>query len=269
MRLATALLVATCFAVAAGTAHASTGGGFDPGDGDVVVWAKSRAIVTRGGRPVCDWQRLTNREAAELDGLGGHADWDPDDPRWSEWFQTTINGVSVDGYIVDCPGLLHQFRWVDPNVTARDLIPAVLAVADETIGPPLADVNPPVTVRGVVNLGMWLAVTEASYVPIAAVAGPADWIVATPTVGTTTFDFGNGDAVTCAGFGTPVTDLDTIDEGPCGYTYRRPGTYTLTVSTVWRLPYTSSDGPGEIAPLTRTSTFHYVVGEIITVGTDG
>ena len=68
--------------------------------------------------------------------------------------------------------------------------------------------------------------------------------------------------------GVPITDLDTIEEGPCGYTYGESGAYTLSATTTWLLPYTSSGGAGSLAPMDRTSTFDYTVREIQTVGVD-
>ena len=66
-----------------------------------------------------------------------------------------------------------------------------------------------------------------------------------------------------------TADLDTIEEGPCGYTYGASGDYTLSATTTWLLPYTSSAGAGSLAPMDRTSTFDYTVREIQTVGVGG
>lgn len=115
---------------------------------------------------------------------------------------------------------------------------------------------------------MWLAVEPASYEPITASAGPV-WMTVTPTSGTTTFEFGNGDRETCDAFGTPIIDLDTLEEGPCGYTFREPGLFSITAVTTWLLPFNSSSGSGALEPMARTTTFDYRVREIQTVGVGG
>lgn len=264
------MLVAAAVLGAPQVARADWVDGSTGDDGTVEVRAGTGPIVlVGGGRSSCVWDHLTNREAMQLDGFGGRIEADPDDPVWDEWFQTTINGVLVDGYVVTCPNRPIGFRWVDLTVDATDLIPAILAKASEIIELRVPNLNPAVGPGGYVNLGMWLAVGPASYPDITAFASPNAWITASPTVGSTTFDFGNGDRVTCGQFGTPIVDLDTADEGPCGYTYRQPGTYTLTITTEWLLPYISSDGPGTIPPLQRATTVTYEVREIQTIGTSG
>ena len=135
------------------------------------------------------------------------------------------------------------------------------------IQPPESSVNPPVSEGGTVNLGMWLAVTSRTYPQLSAVAGPTAWITATPTLTSTTFDLGDGSApVTCEVAGTPIVDLDDPGEGPCGFTYRQPGTYTITLTSRWDFPYESSAGPGTFGPLLRTTSYTYAVREFITVG---
>lgn len=81
--------------------------------------------------------------------------------------------------------------------------------------------------------------------------------------------FGNGDSETCDGFGTPIVDLDTVEEGPCGYTYLQAGTFQITAQTTWLLPFQSSSGSGALQPMERTTTFEYNVREIQTVGVGG
>ena len=113
---------------------------------------------------------------------------------------------------------------------------------------------------------------------ITAQAGPAVWITVTPTLDTTTFDLGNGDSITCASTGVPIEsvhpDLDVVEQSPtCGYTYLHSSPddapYQLSVTTTWVLPYTSSEGSGEIPPLERTITIDYDVDEIQTIGVRG
>lgn len=78
---------------------------------------------------------------------------------------------------------------------------------------------------------------------------------------------GNGDVVTCDGTGVAIVDTDTLDKGPCGYTYRAssPGddAYTMTVTATWNVSYRSSAGSGGVD---RSISVDYDVDEIQTVG---
>lgn len=179
----------------------------------------------------------------------------------------TRDGVEYRVYLVQCPDMA-DLRLVDPNRRPGSFDALIRDYAQDIIELPVPDVNPPVEGSGYVNLGMWLAVEPASYEPITASAGPV-WMTVTPTPGTTTFDFGNGDRVTCEVFGTPIVDLDTVDEGPCGYTYREAGTFDVTAITSWLLPFDSSSGSGALEPMERITTFDYTVREIQTVGVGG
>ncbi len=232
--------------------------------GRVDVSASSDPVITPGSASLCTWTWLT---VAQIVGFANQ----PHTLSAEELTQNAIvdrEGVPFRVYFVDCPGGV-DIRVVDPRITPGNLIPGLVDHAGDLIELPDSLVNPPVgEVYGVVNLGMWLAVEEASYEPITARAG-AVWITVTPTIGRTTFEFGNGDDVVCEGFGVPIIDLDTIDEGPCGYTYSQPGDYTLTITSVWELPYTSSSGPGSAPALERTIQVPYEVIEIQTVGTKG
>lgn len=248
------------------TVHADitgTTGGRSDTSGVVHAGASQAPIISAGTASACTWTWLT---VGQIIGLANQ----PYDLTAEELAQNATvdrDGVPFRVYWVVCPGL-SEIRVVDPRITPGDLIPGLVDHASDLIELPDSLVNPPVEVQGVVNLGMWLAVEEASYDPITARAG-AVWITVTPTIGRTTFEFGNGDDVVCEGFGVPIVDLETIDEGPCGYTYTEPGDYTLTITSVWELPYTSSSGPGSIAPLERTIEVPYEVIEIQTVGTKG
>ena len=177
-----------------------------------------------------------------------------------------LGGIEYRVYGVVCPDG-PSIRLVNPN-RPPNFEDAITDYADELIELPVPNVNPPIDGSGYVNLGMWLAVDEASYEPITASAGPF-WMTVTPTPGSTTFDFGNGDSETCDVFGVPIVDLDTVEEGPCGYTYRAAGTYPVSATTTWLLPFTSSGGAGALAQMDRTTSFDYTVREIQTVGVGG
>jgi hypothetical protein len=242
----------------------------DSGSGTVTVVASSVPVVYSGsGGSRCGWTWLT---VGDLIGWGGQPPVDGDSqPDLGAKAVKIINGVEHRLYVVSCPDQT-TFRYVPAGIQAADLIGAVRDRADELIEVPVPDVNPSAAVGGIVNLGLWLAVTPVTIDPITAEAGPA-WITVTPRHVSTSFDFGNGDAVTCVGAGTPIVDLSTVEQGPCGYTYLRRSAdddpYQLSITSTWELAYTSSGGAGVLAPLLRTVTVDYDVDEIQTVGTSG
>ncbi len=77
----------------------------------------------------------------------------------------------------------------------------------------------------------------------------------------------------CPGFGTPIPEsaLDSIAEGPCGYTY--PAAVeggAMTVSSTWWVTWELSDGrTGRDADIVVSTVVPYDVVEIQTVGTRG
>jgi hypothetical protein len=161
------------------------------------------------------------------------------------------------------------FTWVDVTVTVQDAIDDAVDRASRAVPGPTLDMNPPPAVGGIVNLGLWLALAGQDPVTVRAEAGP-HWAEATVTLASTTWDMGNGDVVTCDGPGAPITDTDTIDEGPCGYTYRRSSPddapYQLSVTATWAVEYVSSGGSGTAGTIDRTLTVPYDVDEIQTIG---
>jgi hypothetical protein len=140
---------------------------------------------------------------------------------------------------------------------------------------PVPNINPPLEAGGVVNLGMWLAITpQAPIEPITAEI-PGRWVTAYPAHDSVTFRLGDGsEPITCDGAGTPIPDaaLDEVDPSPtCGHVYRQSSLddapYEISIDTTWVIPYDSSTGPDALDPYTRTATFSYDVDEIQTVGT--
>ena len=121
---------------------------------------------------------------------------------------------------------------------------------------PAMNMNPDPSVGGIVNIGLWLAVADPGQVSITASVGPV-WATVTARYERTVWEMGNGDWVECAGLGTPIVDWDTVEQGPCGYTYRWPsapkftGTddlaYHASVTGHWVITYaTSSGGSGSL-----------------------
>lgn len=273
-------LIVTLMVVGGGTrVGAETVHGGTRRDGTVSVGANSPGwapVVTASGSggPVCTWALLhLDRDPGAEEFTHGDIPVSPAGigPRVVEEF----GGVAYTLYRVACSDGSEQDRWIPSGTTVSDLIPAVRDHASALIGLPVPDVNPP-PASGIVNVGLWLAVEAQVVPPLSARAGDV-WITLAPQLATTRYHFGNGDVLECEGAGVPIEDvhpdLDTVEQSPtCGYTYRRSSPdaapYKLTVTTVWRLPYTSSSGPGSLAPMERSVTLDYDVDEIQTIGID-
>ena len=160
------------------------------------------------------------------------------------------------------------FTWVDVTVTVQDAIDDAVDRARRAAPSPTLDMNPPPDVGGIVNLGLWLALAGQDPVTVRAEAGSL-WAEATVTLASTSWDMGNGDVVTCDGPGTPIVDTDTLEQGPCGYTYRQSSPddapYTMTVTARWNVSYRSSAGSGSVGGVDRSLSVDYDVDEIQTV----
>ena len=208
--------------------------------------------------------------------------WDPDGYGNIETSGYTF-GVTPDGGVVrtfsdgrteqvfarSCPNGVDGFTWVDTSITVQDVIDDAVGRARGAVPAPSLDISPSPSVGGIVNLGLWLALAGQDPVTVRAEAG-ALWAEATATLTSTTWDMGNGDVVSCDGAGTPIVDTDTLDEGPCGYTYRasspEDSPYRMTVTATWAVTYRSSGGSGAAGTVARPMSVDYDVDEIQTIG---
>lgn len=176
---------------------------------------------------------------------------------------TARNGVSTG-----------DTRWVAATAPSpMILLAATTAEATEPITAPVPSISPPD--RSPVNLGLWLAVEPVGPISVRAELGPL-WAETTATMVSTSFDPGNGDRpVVCAGNGTPIPDdrTNSIDQGPCGYTYRADtngATIDMSITSTWTVRWSLSDGTtGDQADIVVTTLLPYEVYEIQTVGIDG
>lgn len=163
------------------------------------------------------------------------------------------------------------------NVTSiQDLINGSVISATRKVPVPGLAVNPAPEVGGVVNLGMWLAVSNGEPISVQAGAGAA-WARTTAELTSTTWEMGNGDIVTCDGPGTPLLEgdpgWDSREQGPCGYMYTEepPGEpYQVTVTATWNVTWVTSAGTsGTANPIVRSTSFDYTTVEIQTIGVRG
>jgi hypothetical protein len=184
------------------------------------------------------------------------------------------NGRAETGWVRSCPngGGTDPFYWAPAAIDPVDLVPDALADARSRLPAPIPAINPDAAAGGIVNLGMWLAVDDPGITTArAALAGV--WAEVTATATGIVIDFGNGDTTTCEGLGTPIPDsaLDDLEQGPCGYTYRRSSPdddpYRLTITTTYAINWTTSAGTnGTLTPIDRSTTIGYDVDEIQTIG---
>lgn len=235
--------------------------------------------------PTCQWRRVTMTELRRITHI------DPNVQIGDGWFYVSALGGAVRrqgdrvqaGYIAyDCEwgarSAESDIEWRD-EVTVDDLIPLVPESARRAIDNPEIFVSPPD--RGFVNLGMWLAVSNAE--PITLVVGDratGPWVEVTATLTTSAWNMGNGDTVTCGGPGVVLRAGDpgwnSIGEGPCGYTYRNatPDDDTVTVSATatWTVTWLASDGRTNPTPadtIVVSNSTAYDVDEVQTVGATG
>ncbi len=183
--------------------------------------------------------------------------------------RTFPDGRSEQVFARECPDGVGGFTWVDTSIRAQDVIDDAVDRARRAVPAPRLNLSPSPEAGGIVNLGMWLALSGQDPVTVRAEAGSL-WAEATVTLASTTWNMGNGDTIECAGAGTPIVDTDTPTEGPCGYTYRSSSPddepFTMTVTATWAVTYRSSAGSGSVGTLDRTASVAYDVDEIQTLG---
>lgn len=245
----------------------------DTSGGTVNVAAGSARVSSGGGGgsgPRCTWTPATVGEIIDFGGQGPNPGPTLTPEERNE--QTTVTGTDGDllsAFFVKCPGEPVRLELIDTSITVADLAALAYQEASGIIPVPAHDMNPRPEVGSFVNLGLWLAVEDQAVPPITAEAGNV-WITAHPELINATFKFGNGDVENCNGLGVPYEEgSNTFDPSPtCGYVYTQRGTFTITITTTWTIPYESSNGPGTIEPAIETETpFDYQVKEIQTVGT--
>jgi hypothetical protein len=218
---------------------------------------------------------------------------------WTTDVTYTRQSVSVDGDFTERFIDTNRYRfqastgdsWVFTNYRCSDgtggsdwrltnpdpaiFIPAAYDEAVLRIRYPVPALSP--VYRGVVNLGMWLAVEPPEKDPVVERAQANDvWAEVTATLVGTTFDMGTGDEpIDCDGFGDPIPSWakDDVAASPtCGYTYtdNDDAPYTITITSRWEFTYELSNGViGTLDAVELSSSVDYNVIEIQTVGVSG
>ena len=268
-------------AAVAGTCSVSAPGWAAPGDSTNTGKDDNRGTIlgtagregwsgSRGSGPMCTWTRVTGFGVI---GVGG----------------SDIDSHAVEGGFVDerADGdyvLYHRsacrdgrpdgFYWVPP-VSAAEVRRDAFRRIERSIPLPALNMNPDPAAGGYVNLGLWLAITDPGGRSVTASVGPV-WVTVTASLDSITWDMGNRDSVICDDLGTPIIDLDTTEQGACGYTYRNPSApqytgdglaYHASVTSAWSISWVDYIGAtGALEPMYRTTPFDYQVREIQTVG---
>jgi hypothetical protein len=222
-----------------------------------------------GAQPRCSWTPAT-RENTTRDGIPELG------PGVDPGAQLTDDSGRL-GWIRVCDdGTGPQFVWQRP-VDPIDLVGPAADRARARLPLPTPDMNPAPDVGGVVNVGLWLALDDPGVTVARAALGDV-WAQATGTLTGFAVDFGNGDRTDCDGLGVPIEavapDLDTVEQGPCGYTYRASSPddapYRMTYTTRYEITWATSDGrSGGLGTVERSITFDYDVDEVQTVGEAG
>ena len=223
--------------------------------------------------PRCSWERATVNETHIGGGLveGGSGEM--------PWY-VDANGNEATGpgpgiamlYEVRCPygtGPAHlEYALPADQIDRQAVIQAAYDEAVRTIPLPTIDIAPSPEIRGIVNVGMWMAVDDPGQVNAFASVGPV-WASVTARFTGTTWEMGNGDVVTCDGLGVPYTGgpADDFSAGPCGYTYTASGTYGVRAVGRWEIQAVTSDGDNlMLEPSNRAFDFEYPVIEYVTTG---
>lgn len=170
----------------------------------------------------------------------------------------------------------NRIQWVGTDTPEPDPVDVAGAAAREQVPLPELAINPGLDVGGVVNLGMWLAVSNPEPISVS-VTGRGTTVTAVATLTESTWAMGDGTTVTCEAGGVPIergsSAYSSTEEGPCGHTYRaasRGSGYDIEVTTTWTVTWSATDGrSGTAADVVRTASFEYEVAEIQTVGTGG
>jgi len=227
---------------------------------------------TGGGGPVCTSTPYlpTLLDADFNSGLYDDPNFDGTyDGSTSPLVRIWPDGRREEAYYVVCDGTISGVSWTVATITPREL--AERAFAQVAVPRPVLAISPAPEFGTFVNLGLWLAIEEVPELRDSASEGSVSIELIGEYQGMV-WTFGNGDEVTCEDFGEPyVEGSQTLDEGPCGYTYTEQptgGSYTVTVTTTYSFRFTSSSDSGPLGDLTGEAEFQYEVNEIQTVGVD-
>ena len=244
----------------------------DGGDGTIGVGIVLPAGAGSSGsgntsKPRCTWEKVLAGDFRDIPGVI---------PGEGARSTDQVAELGPDGEVLRlgwwkiCGSAAPQFVWVAPTVDIQVLIDGAAARARAATPSPVPNINPAPEAGSFVNLGLWLAIDDPG-VTTARVDLGGQWAQVRAVLAGFEVDFGNGDVVACEALGTPIVDVDTVEEGPCGYTYRlsspEDAPYRVTITSTYNVTYTTSAGrSGALGGLSRSTSFDYDIDEVQTVG---
>lgn len=258
------------------------------GDGAADAWTEDETVNVRattpartisvragsprrgGAQPVCTYGRLDDQLAESADRLA-ETGWTEPTEGPGAWYRYVCQNPDSTSratlrWLPERPGF-PEAPDIDPEELARQ------ALASARIPSPGIGMSPDPGRGSVVNVETWLWMDGGAWAPVSATtsAGPVS-VTATATPEEVVWDMGNGDAVSCAGPGTPYeADRPDAEQQPsCSYTYRRgsagaPGSaFTVTATVTWRVTWaaTGAPGGGGLGTVSSSSSTQVRVGEI-------
>lgn len=253
-----------------GSGGGGSGGG-SAGPGGIASWVSTGGSVRPpAGTTSCGpWDHTANMSEQE-----GVADLGTVDIR---------DGVIWNLLYRICEPDRIQFLWV-PEIDPEDLAEAARQEVERLLDTPTITLSPGAEASGYVNLETWLAVEPMDDVSATAGPLPPDNLTATTTATAVSIEWVTGDpdvgTLVCDLWGElPGSGADEPGQAPCGWTPRYPstpefgiggGAYVGSVTVVWDVSWSASNGDGgDLGQLRTTTPVSYRVREIQTVGTDG
>jgi hypothetical protein len=262
-------LVVDCSVHAGGPGH--PGGGQPPSNG-------GGNGPTSGGAPVCtvdDVQVPCQRNDVGWFNPADHCYWKaldpqpgPDDPLWKIAFGAPADGQPGKGalYNVTCTGKGTELQSgttysaspppgyggiADPAALAQQMVTQMgLLGADIGTAPKKGSTS-------LVGLPVWLwnTVSTSTWGPKTANASAGGvTVTATAHVDRIIWSTGDGTSVTCNGPGVKYDPTFGTQQPACGYTYTKPGQYTITATSKWVVDWTATTGQRGQIPVDRTAT---------------
>ncbi len=227
-------------------------------------------VAEHSDEPPCEWYQATVGEVITST-AGGEVDQSLDPGAQAEVSYGPVAHLAWWRQCGDDPPELVLLAPIDPF----DLVPGAADRVRARLPSPTPNINPDPAAGGFVNLGIWYAIDDPGTVQVRATL-PGVWAEVTGSLAGISIDPGTGDPpIECAGLGVPIESIDptmqTVDEGPCGYTYLASSPddapYQMTITNVYDITWRTSDGrSGNLGQSRRPLTLAYDVDEIQTVG---
>lgn len=208
-----------------------------PGDDDSTGGSNNSDGAPKPGD--CYVQRMPDQEGTPIGG-----------PVPGAWYQRVCI-LPSGGDAISPAFWLTDDQVISPETVARQ------AVARLALPALVIRWNPAPPADQILHIPTWLWVEAASWASQSATASvPGLSVTATATPTRVVFATGDGVSVTCGGPGTAwQSGMDPLAASPtCGYTYPKPGSYTLTATVTWTVTWAGGGASGTLGPLTTSAS---------------